>query len=100
MQTMMAPDVRLRSATQPIANPLGYQVDVLIHEVISEGFQAYHKRSHTPASDLGRLASAAGPGLLVLYHGLYYGLPEQAIVDEVRATCSGKLVLADDLDIF
>jgi ribonuclease BN (tRNA processing enzyme) len=170
MYAMMAPDVRIRSATQPIANPDGYKVDVtsiedgfvferdgllveafavdhgdirpafgyrvttddrsilisgdtayserllemargvdiLIHEVISdsglaknsEGFQAYHKRSHTPASDLGRLASEAQPGLLVLYHGLYYGVPEERILDEVRAHYDGPVVLAGDLDIF
>lgn len=83
-------------------------VDVLIHEVISdsglsknsEGFQAYHRQSHTPASDLGRLASEARPGLLVLYHGLYYGVPEARIVEEVKSTYDGPVVLANDLDLF
>jgi ribonuclease BN (tRNA processing enzyme) len=83
-------------------------VDVLIHEVISDSgllknsaeFQSYHKQSHTPASELGRLASEARPGLLVLYHGLYYGVPEQRILDEVRAAYDGPVVLANDLDIF
>jgi ribonuclease BN (tRNA processing enzyme) len=83
-------------------------VDILFHEVISdsglaknsEAFQAYHKSSHTPASDLGRLASEARPALLVLYHGLYYGVPEERIVDEVRATYDGRVVLGNDLDIF
>jgi ribonuclease Z len=83
-------------------------VDVLIHEVISdsglsknsEGFQAYHRQSHTPASDLGRLASEARPGLLVLYHGLYYGVPEALILEEVKATYDGPVVLANDLDLF
>ncbi|MDH4049492.1 MAG: MBL fold metallo-hydrolase [Gammaproteobacteria bacterium] len=83
-------------------------VDILIHEVISDsglaknspGFQAYHRKSHTPASELGRLASEARPGLLVLYHGLYYGVPENIIVDEVRSTYDGPVVLANDLDIF
>lgn len=83
-------------------------VDVLIHEVISdsglsknsEGFQAYHKESHTSASELGRLASEARPGLLVLYHGLYYGVPEARIVEEVKATYDGTVVLANDLDVY
>lgn len=83
-------------------------VDVLIHEVISdsglaknsEGFQAYHRQSHTPASDLGRLASAARPGLLVLYHGLYYGVPEARILEEVKSAYDGPVVLANDLDRF
>ena len=83
-------------------------VDILIHEVISdrgllrnsEGFQAYHRRSHTTASDLGRLAHEARPALLVLHHGLFYGIPEREILDEVRATYDGDVVLADDLDRF
>jgi ribonuclease BN (tRNA processing enzyme) len=83
-------------------------VDVLIHEVISdsglsknsEEFQAYHKESHTTASELGRLASEARPGLLVLYHGLYYGVPEARIVEEVRSTYDGAVVLANDLDLY
>jgi ribonuclease BN (tRNA processing enzyme) len=82
--------------------------DFLFHEVISDsglatnsaGFQAYHRASHTPASELGRLASEARPGMLVLYHGLFYGVPEGAIVDEVRKTYDGPVVLANDLDIF
>ena len=83
-------------------------VDLLIHEFISteglklnsEAFQAYHMRSHTTATDLGRLAATARPGLLVLYHGLHYGLPEDDVLDEVRAVYDGDVVLANDLDIY
>lgn len=83
-------------------------VDLLFHEVISDSglagntefWQNYHKSSHTLASELGKLASQAKPGLLVLYHGLFYGVPEAVIVDEVNATYNGEVVLADDLDIF
>lgn len=82
--------------------------DLLLHEAISdtglsrnsEAFQAYHKRSHTTATDVGRLASIAKPGLLVLYHGLFYGEDEQLILDEVRKVYRGKVVLANDGDIF
>lgn len=82
--------------------------DLLFHEVISgkglarnsEFWQNYHRRSHTPAADLGRLAAEARPGKLVLYHGLYYGVPEAGIVDEVKATFDGEVVLANDLDVF
>lgn len=96
------------TAVSPELEKMATGVDILIHEVISEtglarniaGFQAYHKRSHTPASDLGRLASIARPKLLVLYHGLYYGVSEYRIVDEVRAAYSGDVVLANDLDIY
>jgi len=83
-------------------------VDLLFHEVISdsgilktsERFQASHKKSHTLASDLGALATEARPGLLVLYHGLFYGVPEAVVLDEVRTSYDGEVVLADDLDIF
>jgi len=82
--------------------------DILLHEYISseglsrnsEAFQAYHRRSHTTATDLGRLASEARPGLLVLYHGLHYGLPEADVLDEIRSVYDGRVVLADDLDVF
>ncbi|MEM7281868.1 MAG: hypothetical protein AAF438_09605, partial [Pseudomonadota bacterium] len=66
----------------------------------SPAFQKYHKASHTLASDLGRLASRAKPGLLVLYHGLYYGEPEVSIIDDVRKTYDGPVVLAADLDAY
>jgi len=62
--------------------------------------QEYHKRSHTLASELGRIATAVQPGLLVLYHGLFYGVPEAQIVDEVQATYDGPMVLASDLEIY
>ena len=82
--------------------------DVLLHEYISteglsrnsEAFQAYHRKSHTTATDLGRLAAAARPGVLVLYHGLHYGLPEAGVLDEIRSVYDGRVVLADDLDVF
>ena len=82
--------------------------DILLHEYISEegllrtskAFQAYHKSSHTTTTDLGRLAAAAQPGLLVLYHGLHYGMPERDALAEVRSVYDGEVVLADDLDVF
>jgi hypothetical protein len=36
----------------------------------------------------------------VLYHALFYGVPEDLIVDEVRSSYDGEVVLADDLDLF
>jgi ribonuclease BN (tRNA processing enzyme) len=83
-------------------------VDLLFHEVISDSglarntefWQKYHRSAHTTASDLGQLASEARPGLLVLYHVLYYGVPESTVLDEVRAVYDGEVVLANDLDVF
>jgi ribonuclease BN (tRNA processing enzyme) len=61
-------------------------VDILFHEVISDSglarntefWQNYHKSSHTLASEV----------------------PEPAIVDEVEANYDGKVILADDLDVY
>ncbi len=82
--------------------------DYLFHEVISDAglisraevWQKYHKASHTPASQIGRLAAAADVKSVVLYHGLYYGTEEPLVVDEVRANFKGKVILASDLDLF
>ncbi|MGB5246491.1 MAG: MBL fold metallo-hydrolase [Woeseia sp.] len=82
--------------------------DLLFHEVISDAgiaksapqWQNYHRLAHTPGSELGRLANIVRPKKLVLYHGLFYGEPEDGVVDEVRAVYDGDVELADDLEIF
>lgn len=82
--------------------------DLLFHEVISDeglgrvraDYQSYMRTSHTTASELARLVSNARPELLVLIHVLFYGLPEERIVEEVKAGYDGEVVLADDLDVF
>ncbi len=83
-------------------------VDLLFHEVISlaglrrnsPGFQRYHNSSHTTTEELARLASIARPGLLVLYHGLFYGTEEESVLDEIRPIYDGEVILADDLAVF
>ena len=83
-------------------------VDLLFHEVISlrgllqnsPGFQRYHDSAHTTSEELARLANIARPGLLVLYHGLFYGTEEELVLDEISASYDGEVILADDLDIF
>jgi len=82
--------------------------DVLIHEVYSEaGFatrppewQRYHSRYHTSSRELAELATRAKPGLLVLYHQLFWGTSEDDLLKEVRAGYSGKVVSGRDLDIY
>ncbi len=82
--------------------------DVLVHEVYSEaGFatrpppwQAYHARYHTSARQLGAIASAAQPGLLVLYHQLIWSSTEEELLNEVRSAYDGKVVSAHDLDVY
>ena len=82
--------------------------DILFHEVVSEAglsgrsifWQNYHTSAHTTSSNLAKLARSAKPAKLVLYHGLHFGAPEQKVVEEVRATWDGEIILANDLDIF
>ena len=82
--------------------------DILIHEVYSTaGFatrptawQNYHKVYHTSSAELGALATRARPKLLVLYHQLYWGTSDEALVAEVRAAYAGKVVSGRDLDVF
>jgi len=83
-------------------------VDLLFHEVISEKglskntpfWQDYHNRTHTNSLSLAKLARLAKPELLVLYHGLFYGTKENGVLDEVRSAYDGKVVLAQDLEIY
>jgi ribonuclease BN (tRNA processing enzyme) len=83
-------------------------VDLLFHEVVSstgleplpEFWQRYHGTSHTPAVDLARLAAAAKPKKLVLYHVLFAGRSEAELLSEIRAGYDGEVVLAADLDVF
>ncbi|MCP8687577.1 MBL fold metallo-hydrolase [Marinobacterium sedimentorum] len=82
--------------------------DVLVHEVINEAglsklpefWQRYHGSSHTKTSELAKLASVAQPGVLVLTHILHYGAPIESTLTEVQQGYDGKVVLANDLDVF
>jgi len=82
--------------------------DILIHEVYSvEGFarrdpfwQKYHSSNHTSAHELGEIAERVKPGLLVLYHILFWGATEETVLREVREKYSGDVVLASDLDVY
>ena len=83
-------------------------VDILFHEVISRSglqrnspaFQRYHNSVHTTSDELARLATLARPKKLILYHGLFYGTEEAAVLDEIRALYDGEVILARDLDVF
>ncbi len=82
--------------------------DVLIHEVYSDsGFrtipvarQSYHAQAHTSATQLGAIATAARPRLLVLYHQLFFGSTDEQLLTEVRSTFAGRVVSAKDLQRF
>jgi ribonuclease BN (tRNA processing enzyme) len=82
--------------------------DVLIHEVYSTaGFatrppawQKYHAQFHTSSKELAAIANRAKPGLLILYHQLFWGTSEEDLVKEITATYSGQVVSAHDLDVY
>jgi ribonuclease BN (tRNA processing enzyme) len=82
--------------------------DVLIHEVYSQtGFvkrppewQKYHSQFHTSSRELAEIATRTKPGLLVLYHQLFWGTSEDDLLKEVRAGYAGKVVSGHDLDVF
>lgn len=82
--------------------------DILVHEVICEegwsklpeNWQHYHAEAHSKTSVVARVANEAKPGLLVLTHVLHYSAPRENTLDEVKAQYDGKVVLAQDLDIY
>ncbi len=82
--------------------------DILVHEVYSTaGFarrspvwQSYHSSFHTSSSELAELATRAKPGLLVLYHQLFWGTSDEDLLKEVQAGYSGRVVSGADLDVF
>ncbi len=81
--------------------------DVLVHEVYSEaGFlmrppawQKYHSSYHTSSRELGEIATKARPGLLILYHQLFWGTSDEDLLKEVQRVYSGKVVSGRDLDV-
>lgn len=85
--------------------------DVLIHEVYTEnGFaasppdwQKYVRSFHTSTKELAEIATKAKPGLLILYHQMYFGGStdtEAGLLKEMRQWYGGKVVSAHDLDIY
>jgi len=82
--------------------------DVLIHEVYSQsGFetrapewQRYHSRYHTSTRELAEIATRARPGLLILYHQLFWGTSEDKLLKEIREIYSGTVVSGKDLDVY
>jgi ribonuclease BN (tRNA processing enzyme) len=82
--------------------------DILIHEVYSQaGFegrqpiwQRYHSSFHTSSLELGEIAAAAQPGLLVLYHQLLWGSTPSQLLEEIARVYDGRVEYGDDLDVF
>lgn len=82
--------------------------DILVHEVYSSAkfpgrpaaWQAYHSRTHTSATELADLANAIRPGLLLLYHQLFWRTTAADLVSEIKASYAGPVVSAKDLDVY
>ena len=82
--------------------------DVLVHEVYSQirfeqrpdVWQRYHADSHTSTVQLAALATRAQPGILVLYHQLFWGTTDEALVAEITADYDGVVVSGRDLDVY
>ncbi len=83
--------------------------DILVHEVYSlqgykkreKNWQTYHASFHTSTTELAAIAAKTKPGLLVLYHQLYWGFTDEDLIKEIReAGYKGKVVSASDLDIY
>jgi len=82
--------------------------DVLVHEVYSaERFRTrplewrqYHAAYHTSTEQVADIATRARPKLLILYHQLYWGDDDAALLRQVRANYRGNVVSARDLGVY
>ncbi|MCI0654747.1 MAG: MBL fold metallo-hydrolase [Methylococcaceae bacterium] len=92
--------------TRPSENLVKYakNADILLHEAYfnkgfergSESSRNYHSTHHTSTVELARLANRIRPGLLVLYHVLFWGADEQDVLAEIRAGYAGTVAVASD----
>jgi ribonuclease Z len=82
--------------------------DILVHEVYSqagferkpESWKSYHAAHHTSTLELGGVAVQAEPGLIVLYHILFWGSSEEELLEEISGIYEGKVIVGRDLDIY
>ncbi len=80
--------------------------DLLFHEAYNQegkltpSWRQYMGAFHTSAKELGALATAAHPKLLVLYHQMPEGTSQAALLAEVQRYYHGAVVTARDLDIY
>ena len=87
-------------------------VDVLVHEVVNidemQGkmpggvdWKVYMSTTHTPAQELGRIAVATRPHVLVLTHIIPTGTAETKMIAAIRSSgYKGRIVFGHDLDRF
>jgi len=90
-------------------------VDILIHECYGlENFggddpefaknlkfwKTYMSEFHTSTDELADIANEARPGLLILYHQEIWTDDQESCAKEIRRKYKGKVISADDLDVF
>lgn len=102
--------IAISGDTRPCANLVKKckGVDILIHEVYSyesfkkrpEIWKKYHSQFHTSTVELAEIAKQVEPGLLILYHQLYWGASDEEMVREITNRYKGKVVSAKDLDVY
>jgi ribonuclease BN (tRNA processing enzyme) len=105
---VLSGDTRPSAALQAAARG----VDILIHEVHPEGggrpggkanadWLRYSREFHTSDVELGRIAAAANPKMLVLYHFGARATASDSVVSVIkRAGYRGRVVVGKDLDRF
>ena len=96
--------------TAPCENILKYSAgaDILIHEVYykksydtkNEFWRKYHAKNHTSTYELGTLAQEAKPGLIILYHILYWGASDEQLLLEIAEKYDGKVEVGKDLKVY
>lgn len=81
--------------------------DLLLHEAylaqgpaISPSWQKYLSAFHTSSTELGAIATAAHPKLLVLVHWMPEGGTEAQLLTAVRAHYAGAVAIAHDLNVY
>jgi ribonuclease Z len=99
----------LSGDTAPCENIIEYGrgSDILIHEVYSkkgfdemdEHWKNYHVSHHTSTEELAEIASETKPGLLVLYHMLFWDASEDEILAEIAQGYEGEAHLGVDLQV-
>jgi len=91
-----------------------YGCDVLIHEAYSmmaarntaRPTPEFRRRHHTSSVELAAIANEVRPGLLVTYHRSTIGEEmancdgSDVLIDEIREGYDGRVVAANDLDVF
>ena len=97
--------------TIPCDNIIKYSqgADILIHEVYCKkafekkntAWKRYHSANHTSTYQLAELAGKINPGLLILYHTLFWDCSEREVLNEIATQgYHGKVVVGADLQIY